>query len=610
MAAASFDAGAYKEAILFLGTAGIVVPLFTKLRLSPVLGFIGAGALLGPFGLGRLVADVPWLRYVTISQRDEFAHLAELGVVFLLFTIGLELSWERLRVLRRLVFGFGAGQVFLSTALLAGIAMAFGQSAKASLIAGIALALSSTAIVIPILAAQRRLNSPSGRASFSILLFQDLAVAPILFTLAALGATKPGSLLTDLLAALGQAAVAIAVIFIVGRLALRPLFSLVAQTGSSELFMAMSFLTVIAAAFAAGATGLSMALGAFLAGLLLAETEYRRAIEAVVDPFKGLLLGIFFVSVGMGLDVTALLRAPVTIILGSTVVVLVKAGVIFGLSRIFKLPMQVGVETGILLGPGGEFAFVTVGVAVATNLLPADVGQTILVITTVTMIAIPLLARLARPLGQRLARPAAIAPAEMPVQDADAKGRVILAGFGRVGQLVAGMLERHKIPYLAIDANPALVAAQRGMGKPVYYGDSGSIPFLHACGIDTARALVITLDSPAAIRGVVEAARQERKDITIVSRARDARHAIDLYRLGVNDAVPETIEASLQLSEAVLVDLGVAMGPVIASIHERRDEFRKLLLAGSTGETKAEAPEGSRRRGEFRSRRTVGKKLA
>lgn len=610
MAASSFDAGAYKEAILFLGTAGIVVPLFTKLRLSPVLGFIGAGALLGPFGLGRLVADAPWLRYVTISQRDEFAHLAELGVVFLLFTIGLELSWERLRVLRRLVFGLGAGQVFLSTALIAGIAMAFGQSAKASLIAGIALALSSTAIVIPILAAQRRLNSPSGRASFSILLFQDLAVAPILFTLAALGATKPGSLLTDLLSALGQAAVAIAVIFVVGRLALRPLFSLVAQTGSSELFMAMSFLTVIAAALAAGATGLSMALGAFLAGLLLAETEYRRAIEAVVDPFKGLLLGIFFVSVGMGLDVTALLRAPVAIILGSTAVVLIKAGVIFVLARIFKLPVQVGVETGILLGPGGEFAFVTVGVAVATNLLPADVGQTILVITTVTMIAIPLLARLARPLGRRLAPPAAIAPAEMPVQDADAKGRVILAGFGRVGQLVAGMLERHKIPYLAIDANPALVAAQRGMGKPVYYGDSGSIPFLHACGIDTARALVITLDSPTAIRGVVEAARQERKDITIVSRARDARHAIELYRLGVNDAVPETIEASLQLSEAVLVDLGVAMGPVIASIHERRDEFRKLLLAGLTGETKTEAAEGPRRRGEFRSRRTVGKKLA
>ena len=610
MAASSFDAGAYKEVILFLGTAGIVVPLFTKLRVSPVLGFIGAGALLGPFGLGRLVGEVPWLRYVTISQRDEFAHLAEFGVVFLLFTIGLELSWERLRILRRLVFGLGAGQVVLSTALIAGLAMAFGHPARVALIAGVSLALSSTAIVIPILAAQRRLNSPSGRASFSILLFQDLAVAPILFTLAALGATKPGGLMVGLLSALGQAALALAVIVIAGRLALRPLFSLVAQTGSSELFMAMSFLTVIAAALAAGATGLSMALGAFLAGLLLAETEYRRAIEAVVDPFKGLLLGIFFVSVGMGLDVTALVRSPVAILLGSAAVVLVKAGVIVALARVFKLPMQVGVETGLLLGPGGEFAFVTVGVATGLNLLPADVGQPLLVITTVTMIAIPLFARMARPLGRRLAPTPVSTPAEAPVQDADAKGRVIVAGFGRVGQLVAEMLERHKIPYLAIDSNPALVAAQRGMGKPVYYGDSGSPPFLHACGLDSARAIVITLDAPAAIRAVVEATRQARADITIVSRARDARHATQLYRLGVNDAVPETIEASLQLSEAVLVDLGVAMGPVIASIHERRDEFRKILLAESAGGAKQDAPEGQRRRGEFRSRRTVGKKTA
>lgn len=609
MAASTFDPGAYKEVILFLGTAGIIVPLFTKMNVSPVLGFIGAGALLGPYGLGRLVADVPWLRYVTISQGDEFAHLAELGVVFLLFTIGLELSWERLRTLRRLVFGLGAGQVVVSSAVLACLAMAYGEAGNVALIAGIALALSSTAIVIPILASQRRLNSPSGRASFSILLFQDLAVAPILFTLGALGTTQSGGLLVGLLWALGQAALAIIVIVIAGRLALRPLFSLVAQTGSSELFMAMSFLTVIAAAFAAGATGLSMALGAFLAGLLLAETEYRRAIEAVVDPFKGLLLGIFFVSVGMGLDVSALLRDPVAILICSIGVIVVKAGVVVVLARLFRLPVQVGAEAGLLLGPGGEFAFVIVGFATASKLLPIDVGQTLLVITTVTMIAIPLLARLARPLGKRLAPTPILTSAEIPPQDAEAKGRVIVSGFGRVGQLVAEMLERHKIPYLAIDSNPALVTAQRGMGKPVYYGDSGSLPFLHACGLDSARAIVITLDAPAAIRTVVESVRQARADLTIVSRARDARHATQLYRLGVNDAVPETIEASLQLSEAVLVDLGVAMGPVIASIHERRDEFRKALLAGSA-EAKADSPNGHRRIGEFASRRTAGKKSA
>jgi CPA2 family monovalent cation:H+ antiporter-2 len=609
MAASTFDAGAYKEVILFLGTAGIVVPLFTRMKVSPVLGFIGAGALIGPYGLGRLVGELPWLGYVTIPRRDEFAHLAELGVVFLLFTIGLELSWDRLRTLRRLVFGLGGSQVVVSSAVLAGISLAAGLPAIAALIAGVALALSSTAIVIPVLAATRRLNSPSGRASFSILLFQDLAVAPILFTLAALGSTKPGSLTIDLISALGQAALALAAIVVTGRLALRPLFSLVAQTRSAELFMAMSFLTVIAAALAAGATGLSMALGAFVAGLLLAETEYRRAIQAVVDPFKGLLLGLFFVSVGMGLDVTALLRDPFTILVGAAILISVKAAIILGLARAYKLPPQVGVETGMLLGPGGEFAFVIVGAAAAANLMHYDTAQRILAITTLTMILIPLFARLARPLGRRLAPAAALGPVAAPLQDADGRDRVIVAGFGRVGQLVAEMLERHRIPYLAIDSNPAIVAAQRAMGKPVYYGDCGSLPFLHACGLDTARAVVITLDAPAAIRGCVEAVRMARRDLTIVSRARDARHATELYRLGVNDAVPETIEASLQLSEAVLVDLGVAVGPVIASIHERRDEYRKVLLKGSTeGMTSAES--GSRRSGEFRSRRTTGKGLA
>lgn len=607
--ATTFDPGAYKEVILFLGTAGIVVPLFTKLRLSPVLGFIGAGALIGPFGLGRFVPDVPWLRYVTISKGEEVAHIAELGVVFLLFTIGLELSWERLRTLRRLVFGLGAAQVFLSTAVLAALTLLFGASPQTALIVGISLALSSTAIVIPILAQQKRLNSPSGRASFSILLFQDLAVAPVLFTLAALGTIKEGSLVLGLLTALGQAALALVIIVVVGRLALRPLFNLVAQTGSSELFMAASFLIVIVAAFAAGASGLSMALGAFIAGLLLAETEYRRAIEVVVDPFKGLLLGIFFLSVGMGLDVTALAQAPVAILTASLAVILIKAAIIVVLTALFRLPPAVGLETGLLLGPGGEFAFVMVGAALAANLLPADMAPAILVVTTVTMIAIPLFARIARPLGRRLAPAAIPIPQEAPMQDADSKGRVIVSGFGRVGQLVAEMLERHKIPYLAIDSNPALVAAQRGMGKPVYYGDSASLPFLHACGLDTARALVITLDSPGAIRNVVESVRQARTDLTIVSRARDARHATQLYRLGVNDAVPETIEASLQLSEAVLVDLGVAMGPVIASIHERRDEFRKALLA-SSAEASADPVTGPRRSGEFRARRTTGKKLA
>ncbi len=606
--AAQIDAAAYKEVILFLGTAGVVVPLFSRIKVSPVLGFIGAGALFGPFGLGRLAPDYPWLRWFSIQSSDEVTHLAEFGVVFLLFTIGLELSWERLRTLRRLVFGLGAAQVVVSTLLLAGLGVALRLPATVAIIGGVALALSSTAIVVPILAGQRRLNSPTGRASFSVLLFQDLAVAPILFTIAALGSTAPGdSLVLGFVLALGQAAIALVLIVVAGRLALRPLFHLVAQTRSPELFMAACFLIVIGAGLFAATSGLSMALGAFLAGLLLAETEYRRAIEAVVDPFKGLLLGVFFVSVGMGLDVTVLGRSPATILLAAVTIVAVKTAVVMALALLFRLPPRVGFEAGLLLGAGGEFAFVIIGAAAAGKLFPGDVTQGILVVTSVSMIAIPLLARLGRRIGSRIAAAsAAVRPAEPP-PTVEGTDHVIVAGYGRVGQLVSDMLGRHGVAWLALDANPAAVALGRAGAKPVYFGDTTSPAMLSACGLGTARALVITLDGPSAIQAVVEAARRERPDITIVARARDARHARQLYRLGVNDAVPETIEASLQLSEAVLVDIGIAMGPVIASIHERRDEFRRTLQ--SDQEADAAPARSPKPASEFRGRRTVGKKV-
>ena len=603
MAGPAADLGSYKEVILFLATAGVVVPLASRLRISPVLGFIGAGALLGPFGLGRLTPEAPWLNWVTISNRSEVSHLAELGVVFLLFTIGIELSWERLRVLRRLVFGLGAAQVLACSLAIGGLGILLGITPVAAVLGGVALALSSTAIVVPVLAAQKRLGSPTGRSTFAVLLFQDLAVAPVLFTIAALGTSSEGGLVWNLVLSLGQAAIALAIIVLVGRVAMRPLLHLVAQTRSSELFMATTFLMVIVAAVLAAASGMSMALGAFVAGLLLAETEYRRAIEAVVDPFKGLLLGVFFVSVGMGLDVTALLDAPLAILLAAGGLLLVKAALIAGLARLFRLPPRVGIEMALLLAPGGEFAFVMVGAALAAQLLPQEVAQAILLITTVTMVLIPVLARIARPLSQRIAAEAPVVNLQNPPAE---PGRVVIAGFGRVGQLIADMLRRHGVPYVAIDSNPALVFAQREAGQPVYYGDTASPLLLRTCGIETARALVITLDVPSASQGIVETVRAWRPDLTIVARARDARHAAELYKLGVTDAVPETIEASLQLSEAVLVDIGIAMGPVIASIHERRDEFRRALR-GSPDEPAA--GEGAiREAGEFRSRRSAGKR--
>jgi CPA2 family monovalent cation:H+ antiporter-2 len=588
----------YKEVILFLATAGVVVPLFHRLRISPVLGFLGACALLGPYGLGRFVAEAPWLSWVTIGSSDEISHLAELGVVFLLFMIGLELSWERLRVLRRLVFGLGSLQVVLCTAAIAGVVHFLGVAPSAAILIGLALALSSTAIVIPVLSEQKRLGSPTGRASFAVLLFQDLAVAPVLFTITVLGSRTGEGFGTAFALALAQAALAIVAIVGIGRLALRPLFQLVAATRSAELFMAASLLVVVATGLLAALSGLSAALGAFIAGLLLAETEYRRAIEATIDPFKGLLLGVFFVSVGMGLDLSRLFADPVTLLAGATALVILKTGTIVALAVAFRLPRPVALDTGLLLGPAGEFAFVILGLAAAVELVPYGTAQTALVITTLTMIAIPLLARIGRGLRRRLERGTAV-PSEPP--PAAERGRVIVAGFGRVGQLVGEMLARHKVPYLAIDSDPALVQRQRAAGKPVYFGDSGNSEFLRRCGIDTARGFVVTVDSPKGTAAAVAAARAERPDLTIVARARDARHATALYDLGVNDAVPENFEASLQLSEAVLVDIGVPMGLVIASIHERRDEFRRVLRGG-------DEPAGTVTQPSFRGRRSAGRR--
>jgi monovalent cation:H+ antiporter-2, CPA2 family len=592
----------YKEMILFLATAGVVVPLFHRLRISPVLGFLGAGALLGPFGLGRLAETLPWLSWFTISNREEISHLAEFGVVFLLFMIGIELSWERLRTLRRLVFGLGPLQLLLSAAVIAGLTHAGGASLTASALIGLALASSSTAIVVPILAARRRLNSPTGRATFSILLFQDLAVAPVLFTISMIGSGQQGNVTLTFLFALIQAAMALILIVGVGRLLLRPLFQLVAATRSSELFMAASLLILMATSLVAAMSGLSMALGAFVAGLLLAETEYRRAIEAMIDPFKGLLLGVFFVSVGMSLDVTQLAATPLTIFVTTFAVIALKGAIILALAFFFRLTRPVALETALLLGPGGEFAFVFLGAAMAAGLVPTPFGQEVLVIATVSMFLIPPLARIGAGLGDHFRRTAAGEPAPEPPPP-DEEGRVVITGFGRVGQLVADMLARHKIPYVAVDSDPGLVASQRKAGKPVYYGDSTSVEFLRACGLESARALVVTLNSSKATESVVGAARQAHPDLTIVARARDDRHAAALYKLGVFDAVPENFEASLQLSEAVLVDIGVPMGLVIASIHERRDEFRNVLK--QTGEARAEAAVG-----EFRARRTAGKRGA
>jgi CPA2 family monovalent cation:H+ antiporter-2 len=566
--------GPYKDALLFLGTAGLIVPLFHRLRISPVIGFLAAGMTLGPYGLGRLAADYPWLSHVTIADVERIAHLAEFGVVFLLFMIGLELSWARLSVMRRMVFGLGAMQVAVSALAIGAGAYALGQTPASAIVLGAALAMSSTAIVLPVLANRRRLHAPAGRASFAVLLFQDLAVAPLLFMVSILGAREGAGVGFGLLYAFLPAAIVLLVLVVAGRLLLRPLFQHVAAARSTELFMAACLFVVMGISLVSAATGLSMALGSFIAGMLLAETEYRHEIEVTIDPFKGLLLGLFFVSVGAGLDVRRVVDAAPAVFGIAIALVVGKSLILLALSRMIGLAPSVGRELALLLGPCGEFAFVLLGVAIATGVVPDDVGGTVLMAVTVSMVAIPVLAAVGERAATRVVKQEV--PAFEPPPD-DAEARVLIVGYGRVGRLVGEMLAAHEVPFLAIDADPKLVARERSQGIQIYYGDASRPEFLRRSGIDKAPALVATMDDPAAVERVVTVAHAERADLTIVARARDAEHATRLYGLGASDAVPETIEASLQLSEALLVNIGLPMGLIIASIHEKRDEIRKLL---------------------------------
>ncbi len=561
---------------MFLATAGIVVPIFHRLRMSPVLGFIFAGMALGPFGLGRLVAAYPSLAHYTLNDVERFSGVAEFGVVFLMFMIGLELSLERLTAMRRLVFGLGPLQVIGAGLVLALAAVALGTAPPVAVVLGGAVALSSTAIVVPVLAERKRLNSAAGRTAFAVLLFQDLAVAPLLFGVTLLTSHAPGGVGLSLLLTLAPAMLALGVIVVLGRLILRPLFHHVAAARSTELFMAACLFVVIVTSAISAASGLSMALGAFLAGLLLAETEYRRQIEVTIEPFQGLLLGLFFVSVGAGLDLSRLVAEPGRVLALALGSLAIKAALLFVGSLLVRLPLRVAAEVALVLAPGGEFAFVIVNALLRGGLVERGLGQDLLVAVTLTMVAIPFIARLAEKVGKSLVRRTGpVAPVEPPPEDGQA--RVIIVGLGRVGKMVSEMLAVHNVPFLAIDDDPSLVAREREAGMTIYFGDATRLEFLRRCGLEHARALVVTVSTFRVIEQVVALGRGARDDLVIVARARDAEHARALYEFGATDAVPETVEASLQLSEAVLVDVGVPIGFVIASIHEKRDEFRRML---------------------------------
>lgn len=572
-----FEVEHYREALIFLAIAGIVIPIVQRLKVSPVLGFIVAGLLLGPHALGKLAASVPWLAPFAITSTTDVAVLAELGVVFLLFIVGLELSFERLWSMRRLVFGLGAAQVVVCGAAIGlGAAMA-GLSMAVAVIVGACLALSSTAIVLQVLAARGHLRGTVGRTSFSILLFQDLAVVPILFLIAVLGVTKSAPAIGHFAMALAQAVAALAFIVILGRSALRPLFRLVARTRSRELFMAATLFVVIGTAVATAVVGLSMALGAFLAGLLMAETEFQREVEIDIEPFKGLLLGVFFVAVGMSLDFAVLAANAAVVGLATIALLFAKAVIITLLVRAFGVAWPAAAEAGVLLAGAGEFALVALGLARSKGLIDDSAAQALLLLAIVTMLLTPLLAVIGQRLGALLQRLGATRSGSAELEP-EATGALIV-GYGRVGRLVSEMLEEAGLTYIAIDVDADLVTREKRHGRPVIYGNASRPELLRRVGLLAAETVIITMDDPQATEHVVAAVRAERADVTIIARARDAPHAAALFHAGATEVISETLEASLDLARAALASMGDDQDRLEVALRTKRQALIAALRA-------------------------------
>lgn len=562
-----------REILLFLILAGILIPTLQRLRINQVLGFLAVGALLGPFGLGALALHTPWLSFLTFPAGPGISMLAEIGVLFLMFMIGLELSAARLWSMRRWVFGAGTAQVVASATLIGAALYLYGLPGQAAVVLGLVLSLSSTAVVMELMNQQHSTGTRLGQAAFAVLMLQDLAVVPILILIGALakGAGNGNDALLLAVITLAKAAGAIAVIYLVGGRVVHPLFRAFARQRQPDVFMALVLLATFGIAALSAAAGLSMALGALIAGLLLAETEFKHEVELMVEPFKGLLMGLFFMTVGMTIDTGQILDAPLwlaTFVLG---LVLIKGVVVALLFRVGGLPWGRAVEGGLLLGQGGEFAFIVIGYAATSGVLDPALGARVMLAVGLSLFITPLLARLGTAIGDQLeTRGDQLAAQHDHAALSAVRGQVIIAGFGRVGQQLGKLLTAQKIPFVAFETDARLVAQLRADGWPVWFGNAARPELLRRVHADEAPAIVLTMDQPLAALQAVHGIRREFPHVALFARSRDEKHARDLRLAGASVVVPETLEASLQLSSFVLEAMGLEERTIDAIVDRER----------------------------------------
>jgi len=548
-----------QESLVYLLAAIVMVSLSRRLGFGSVLGYLAAGIVIGPFGIAL------------IHDPEHIMHFAELGVVFLLFIVGLELQPSRLWILRKMVFGLGLSQVILSALAIAMLAWAMGLETTPAIVIGLILALSSTAFVLQMLAEKKELTTTHGRAAFSILLFQDLAAIPLIAILPTLGAVSDDGF------NIAQAGIMIGTIvalIVGGRLLLRPVLHVAAASKIPEIFTATALLVVIGAALLMQFAGMSMVLGAFIAGMLLADSEYRHQLEADIAPFKGLLLGLFFIAVGMSVNVGLLLESPGRVLVIVTLLMFAKALVLIPLARLFGLcDTRASLSLAAVMSQGGEFAFVLFGIAARERLLPAELVDELILAVAVSMLLTPFAYLLNEAIGKRL--DTAVEP-EYDKPDSP-QNEVIIAGFGRVGQIVARSLAVFDKPFTALEIDSSQVDVVRRYGNIVHYGDASRLDILRAAGAEHARIFVLAIDDVTASIRTAEAVQRNFPHLKIIARARNRRHAHGLMDLGIEHIIRETMLSSLAMSRRVLTNLGFEEKEVERISEEFRARDTRLL---------------------------------
>lgn len=565
--------------LIIFTIAGILIPVFQKIKISPILGYLICGLVIGPFGLAQLGNYFPAAQYFTISDFATVGLLGEIGIVFLMFMIGLELSIQRLFDMRKLVLGLGSAQIILTSLVISGVVIAFGNSLETALIVGVSFALSSTAIVMQLLKEHHLSNRTTGFVSFSILLMQDLAVVPLLVVLGALGMDKGGdnNLIYILLQSLLIATLVIVAMLMIGRKLIRPLLSYLSLAKNPEWLISLVFLLAIGGAVLTQSFGLSAALGAFLAGLLISETDYKHEIEVIIEPVKSLLLGIFFLSVGMQVNPNIILEHPFWIPASVIGLFLIKVACLYPLNRAFKLPKAKSMDVAIRMAQAGEFALVMIGISMASGIIAQDAGDFFLMVTILSIFMTPLLTRTSPYVIKKLHLNTPVPPFQIPdiPVNYNESPAVLIAGYGRVGHLIGSILEGLEVPFVAIEQNHEIVRNLRNTGQRVIFADARKIDIWKKFDIENVKAVIIAIDQPESSEMILQSLRREWPNLPIVVRTRDTVHMDQLFSMGATEAIPEALETSAVIASRTLTLMGFERGPIDLAI-DRECQKAKL----------------------------------